>query len=90
MASQHIEIQGNETRLAGDMRRFIDSLQRVMDDHARLLAVLNAAYNGNDANGLAVALGLASDKAVLVRTYLAAIEDEINATQLQQFVSYLG
>lgn len=90
MASQHIEIKGNETRLSGNLRSFIDSLRRVMDDHSRLLAILNEAYTGNDGNGLAVALGIPEAQAVTVRQYLAAIEDEINAAQLITFVNRLG
>jgi len=54
MASQHIEIKGNETRLAGELRSFIDQLRHVMNTHGKLLAVLDGAYTGNDANGLSV------------------------------------
>ena len=90
MASQHIEITGTESRLAGDMRRFVDALRRVQDDHARLAGILAAAYNGSDANGLAVALGLPEADAGTVYTYLNAITDEINATQLKQFIDRLG
>jgi len=90
MASQHIEIKGNETRLAGELRSFIDQLRHVMNTHGKLLAVLDEAYTGNDANGLSVALGLPSADAVTVRLYLDAIKDEINAAQLITFVNRLG
>lgn len=90
MASQHIEIKGNETRLAGELRSFIDQLRNVMNQHSKLLAVLDEAYTGNDANGLAVALGLPSADAVTIRVYLDAIKDEINAAQLIIFVNRLG
>lgn len=90
MASQHIEITGTETRISGDLRRFIDTLRRAMNEHERLLGVLDEAYTGNDANGLAVALGLPSAQAMTVRTYLAAIQDEMTASQLVTFVNRLG
>lgn len=61
MASAHIELTGNETRLAGQLRQWIDQLQRVTQDCARHKAVMDQAAAGADWAGLRAAYGFGSD-----------------------------
>lgn len=61
MASAHIELTGNETRLAGQFRSFADRLQDVKEDAARHKAVMDQAALGADWAGLRGAYGFGSD-----------------------------
>lgn len=61
MASAHIELTGNETRLAGQFRGFVDRLQDVKEDAARHKAIMDQAALGADWAGLRAAYGFASD-----------------------------
>lgn len=61
MASAHIELTGNETRLAGQFRSFVDRLQGVVQDAAQHKAVMDQAASGADWAGLRAAYGFASD-----------------------------
>lgn len=60
MASTYISLVGNETRLAGQMRSFIDRLQDVREDAARLKAIADQAAAGGDWEGLRAAFGFTS------------------------------
>lgn len=61
MASAHIELVGNETRLAGQFRRFVDQLQDVQEQAAKLKAIADQAAAGSDWAGMRAAFGFASD-----------------------------
>lgn len=61
MASAHIELAGNETRLAAQFRSFVDRLQTLVDDAAALKAVADQAAAGSDWAGLRAAFGFTSD-----------------------------
>ena len=61
MASAHIELAGNETRLAGQFRSFVDRPQDVVQDAAQHKAVMDQAASGADWAGLRAAYGFASD-----------------------------
>ena len=61
MASQHIELTGNETRLAGQFRGFVDRLQALVEDAAKHKAVMDQAAAGSDWPGLRAAYGFATD-----------------------------
>ena len=61
MASTHIEIVGNETRLAAQLRSWIDRLQDVQEDAARLKAIADQAAAGSDWAGMRAAFGFGSD-----------------------------
>lgn len=92
MASQHIEITGNETRLAGDLRRFIDQLQGVQNQSAELKAVMDQAASGSDWVGLQATFGFDST-ADAEATY--NLLGSVNATLttdafIAQFLSRLG
>ncbi len=92
MASQHIEITGNETRLAGDLRRFIDQLQAVQNQSAELKAVMDQAASGSDWVGLQATFGFDST-ADAEATY--NLLGSVNATLttdafVAQFLSRLG
>jgi hypothetical protein len=61
MASTHIELQGNETRLAAHFRSFVDDLQRVQNNSERLKAIADQAAADSDWAGLRAAFGFSSD-----------------------------
>lgn len=61
MASAHIELTGNETRLAGQFRSLVDRLQDVVQDAAQHKAVMDQAASGADWAGLRAAYGFGSD-----------------------------
>lgn len=61
MASAHIELAGNETRLAAQFRGFVDQLQDVVEDVERLKAVADQAAAGPDWPGMRAAFGFGSD-----------------------------
>ena len=61
MASAHIELTGNETRLAGQFRGFVDRLQALVEDAAKHKSVMDQAAAGADWAGLRAAYGFASD-----------------------------
>lgn len=61
MASAHIELTGTETRLAGQLRGWVDRLQQVVEDAEKHKAVMDQAASGADWPGLRAAYGFASD-----------------------------
>ena len=61
MASAHIELNGDETRLAGQYRSFVDRLQQLVEDAAKHKAVMDQAAAGSDWPGLRAAYGFSSD-----------------------------
>lgn len=61
MASAHIELVGNETRLAGQFRSFVDRLQQVVEDATKLKSIADQAAAGPDWPGMRAAFGFSSD-----------------------------
>lgn len=61
MASTHIELIGNETRLAAQFRSWVDRLQDVQEDAERLKAIADQAAAGSDWAGMRAAFGFGSD-----------------------------
>ncbi|HPV11716.1 MAG TPA: hypothetical protein PKW83_13740 [Verrucomicrobiota bacterium] len=61
MANNHIELTGTETRLAGQMRSFVDRLQTLKDDSASLKVIADQAAAGGDWTGMRAVFGFASD-----------------------------
>lgn len=61
MASAHIELSGNETRLAGQFRAAVDSLQSVVNQWREMKATMDQAASGSDWPGLRAAFGFTSD-----------------------------
>lgn len=90
MASAHIEIVGNETRSAGQLRRFIDSLQNIVDDVDKLKAVYDQAALGADWDGLAVLLGTTAANAEAIYNLIGSVQTELHGTFTGQFLSRLG
>ena len=61
MASAHIELTGNETRLAGQFRSFVDQLQTVQNTARELKAIADQAAADSDWAGMRAAFGFSSD-----------------------------
>ncbi len=58
MTSMHIKINGTGSRHNAQARQFIDDLQKVVDDAARLKAVYDQAAMGQDWEGLGALLDM--------------------------------
>lgn len=91
MASQHIEIKGNETRFSERYRRFIDDLTTLRNRADDYLATMDQAASGGDWAGLAALLGLAAAAdAQTVYNLHVAMEGKLDSTAVDDFVSRLG
>ena len=61
MASAHSPLNGTETRLAGQLRSFVDQLRNVVEDAEQHKAIMDQAASGADWAGLRAAYGFNSD-----------------------------
>lgn len=91
MASQHIEIKGNETRFADRYRRFIDDLTLIRNRAKDYLAIMDQAASGGDWAGLAALLGIESAaNAQTIYNLHVAMESKLDSGAVDDFVSRLG
>ena len=92
MASTHIELTGNETRLAGQFRSFVDRLQDIVQDAAQHKAVMDQAAAGADWAGLRAAYGFSSNEdAEASYNLLGSIASLLTTDPfIAQFLSRLG
>lgn len=102
MASMHIEIKSNgDYRIAGMVRRLVDTVRSVSNDATTVKAVCSAYLGANpvltdDAtySDLAVALGLtganANANAHAFYNYLIAAEQRLNHAAITTLVDNLG
>jgi len=92
MASTHIELTGNETRLAGQFRSFVSSLQSLKDQSAKLKAISDQAAAGADWSGLRAAFGFSSDaEAEAAYNLLGSVNTTLSGDAfIAQLLSRLG
>lgn len=91
MASAHILINGTGSRHNAQMRRFVDSLQAVVDDAERLKATFDQAALGGDWTSLAALLDIAdTGDAETVYNLLGSVVTELNGTFIAQMLGRLG
>lgn len=92
MASSHIELVGNETRLAGQFRSLVDQLQAVQNLARELKATADQAAAGQDWAGLRAAFGFDSDvNAEAAYNLLGSVTTTLTTdTFIAQLLSRLG
>lgn len=93
MAKQHIDLQGNETRLAGQFRAFVDNVRRVQDEARHMVAVMDEAGAAAPADWTAVrsVFGFQSDAdAQAAYTLLKNAATQINHGAVDSFTSRIG
>lgn len=91
MASTHIKINGTGSRHNLQLREFVDKLQRLVDDAARLKAVFDQAAAGQDYSSLGVLLDVTETDAEAIYNLFGSTNGELqNATFIPQLLSRLG
>lgn len=92
MASNHIELKGNESRLAGKFRNLVDRTTDLQDEIKRLKLIMDEA-GATTADWLAIkALFGFADEATAQAAYLllAGAATKINSTPIDDFVNRIG
>ena len=98
MASAHIEINGTATRHNAQLRGFVDRLQQLVEDAARLKAVFDQAALGNDWDALGDLLGVSASDAETIyalfgyeRSAFASAKTDLDGdTFVAQLLSRMG
>lgn len=90
MASAHIEVSGSASRYAGDVRGFVDSLQRVVDAADKVKAVGDQIALDGDWAALALALGTTQAEAEAVYNLTGSVNGELHAVFITQLLGRLG
>jgi hypothetical protein len=96
MASAHIEVTGNTTRLSGQLRAFVNSLQRVQADVNQIKATYDQLALGGDWPALRDALGLEDDlgqgatDAEAIYNIIGSVQTELDGTFINQLLGRLG
>ena len=95
MASQHIEIAGNSTRLNGKLRSFVNHIISAGNLSGELKATFDQVAQGADYEALRNALGLEQDatgtaQAEAIYNLLGGVNTELNATNITQLRGRLG
>lgn len=79
MASAHIDINGTATRHNAQLRGFIDRLQQLVEDAARLKAVFDQAASDQDWEALGVLLGVSAGEAEAIYNLFTSAQAELDA-----------
>lgn len=91
MTSAHLSINGTGSRHNQQLRAFIDSLQKVVDDSARLKAIFDQAAAGADWAALADLLDLGSvEDAEAVYNLFGSANAELHGSFIPQLLSRAG
>lgn len=91
MASTHIKVNGTGTRHNQQLRAFIDRLQDVVDDAARLKAIYDQAASGEDYASLALVLDVTQTEAEALYALVGSVNTELSgATFIPQLLSRAG
>lgn len=91
MASAHIEINGTATRHNAQLRGFIDRLQQLVEDAARLKAVFDQAALGEDWEAMGNLLGVSAGDAQTIYNLFGSAQGELAADAfVAQLLSRMG
>jgi len=92
MASNHIELVGNETRLAATTRRLVDKTGELQNDLKRLRLIMDeAGATSSDWPAVKAAFGFHTDAdAQAAYPLLTAAVSKINNADIDNFVNRLG
>lgn len=89
MASAHITV-GINTLHAVQLRKFIDNLQEVQQDAARLKAIFDQAALGGDWDALGTLINVSPANAETIYNLLGSVKTELEATFITQTLGRLG
>lgn len=91
MTTNHIEITGQESRLAAEVRRLIDRTDDLQNEMKRMKLVMDEA-GASSADWVAVetAFGFKSGTAVTIYDLLNKAQVKINSADIDNFVNRLG
>lgn len=89
MASAHITV-GNTTLHAVQLRKFIDNLQAVQQEGARLKAVYDQAALGGDWDALGTLIDVTPPQAETIYNLMGSVKTELEATFISQILARLG
>lgn len=92
MASNHIELIGNESRLAGKFRSLVDRCADLQDEMKRMKLVMDeAGASTSDFASIQALFGF-KDAATAQAAYLLLVDaaSKINSTAIDNFVNRIG
>jgi len=92
MATNHIELQGNESRLAGKFRSLVDRSSDLQDEMKRLKLVMDEAGASTQDWAAITALFGFKDAATARAAYLLLVDAaiKINSAAIDNFVNRIG
>ena len=91
MATNHIELQGNESRLAGKFRNLVDRTINLQDDMRRIKQIMDeSGASSADWTAVEGAFGFKSGQAAAAYALLAAAAIKINAADVDNFCNRIG
>ena len=91
MASNHIELQGNESRLAGKFRNLVDRTSDLQDEMKRMKLIMDEA-GASTADWVAIEalFGFQPGKGQAAYTLLQAAATKINSADCDNFCNRIG
>ena len=91
MATNHIELVGNESRLASKLRSLVDRTSNLQDEMRRMKYIMDeAGASSSDWTAVEAALGLEAGKAQPIYALLSAAATRINAADVDNFCNRIG
>ena len=92
MASNHIELQGNESRLAGKFRSLVDRTTDLQDEMKRMKLIMDEAWASTGDWASIQALFGFVDAVTAQAAYLllSGAAQKINSTPIDDFVNRIG
>lgn len=91
MATNHIELQGNESRLAGKFRSLVDRTADLQDEMRRMKYIMDeAGASTSDWAAIEALFGFATGKGQAAYALLLAAAIKINSADCDNFCNRIG
>jgi len=90
MASQHINIEGTASRLAADVRRFVDQLRALQALGIKVKDISDQYATGADWASLAAAYGTTAADAEIVYNLITNVQDDLDAADVNALIDRVG
>lgn len=91
MASNHIELQGNESRLAGKFRSLVDRTSQLQDEMKRMKFVMDeAGASTQDWAAIEALYGIKAGQGQAAYALLLAAAVKINSADCDNFCNRIG
>ena len=88
--SSHIEVTPSASRLSADVRSFIDTLERIVNDVGDIKSIMDQVALGGDYDSLGTKLGVSAADAEAVYNLIGSVKGELEATFITQLTSRCG